>query len=185
MAQRFWLAWLGCVVAATAAWAEETNNGPPVGDPPPALKVFDVTGGSAGLAVDYVAERKDKPTVYLFIAADKWDRPVGRFVKELDSAVVKDFPEAYLVAVWLTDDVDKSKEYLPRAQQSIKLERTALTCFEGEKSGPEGWNIADTAHLTAIVAVGGKVVKNFEYRSLNETDVPAVYRTLKQAAEKK
>ena len=39
------------------------------------LKVFDATGPLKDKEVDYAAERKGKPTVYVFIQADKWDRP--------------------------------------------------------------------------------------------------------------
>jgi len=85
------------------------------------------------------------------------------------------------VAVWLTDKPDTTKEFLPRVQQSVQYETTALTCFTGEKTGPKDWNVNADAHLTAVVANKGKVVANFGYNSINETDVPKVREALKKA----
>lgn len=168
-----------------AAPGQDVASGPEKGRDVPALKVFDLTGPHQGQQVDYAADRKGKPTVYVYIQSDKWDRPMARFVRDLDAAVKKAGGDAYLVAVWLTDDVDKTKEYLPRAQQSLRLEATALTCYPGDKTGPAGWNVNGDAHLTAVVAGGEKVAATFGYRSLNETDVPAVVAALKKARPEK
>src|SRR5258708_3470972 len=90
--------------------AQDVASGPAKGEKVPALKVFDATGTNKDKDVDYTAERKDKPTVYFLIAAGKFDRPTNRFMKEFDKTVKKDFDDTYMVAVWLTDDVDKAKE---------------------------------------------------------------------------
>jgi hypothetical protein len=166
---------------ASAVLAQDVDSGPKPGDKTPPLKVFDATGLRKGDEVDYPAERADKPTVYLFVQADKWDRPMARFLKRLDEAVQKDGEDGYVVAVWLTDDVTKTKAYLPVAQQSLQLQGTALTCYTGEGTGPKGWGINADAHLTAVVAGRGKVTKTFGFRSVNETDVPAVREALKKA----
>ncbi len=84
-----------------------------------------------------------------------------------------------MVAVWLTDNPDKSKAYLPIAQRSIRLQKTPLAVFEGGKNGPDGWSINDMAGLTAVVVREGKVVFSKGYLSLNETDVPKVVEALK------
>jgi hypothetical protein len=147
----------------------------------PPLKVFDATGPRKGEEIDYAAERGDKPTVYVFVRAEKWDRPMARFLKKLDDAVQRDGEDGYVVAVWLTDDVAKTKAYLPVAQQSLQFQGTALTCFTGEGAGPKDWGINADAHLTAVVAGKGKVAKTFGYLSVNETDVPAVAEALKGA----
>jgi hypothetical protein len=99
--------------------------------------------------------------------------------------LIKESEDAYVVAVWLTDDPDKTKQYLPVAQRSLKFQNTALTCFTGEKAGPKDWGINDDAHLTAVVANKSRVVKRFGYRSLNETDAPAVQEALKKALAEK
>ena len=171
------LALLGLVAPAPA---QGVSSGPAAGEKVPALKVFDATGENADKDVDYAAERKDKPTVYLFVRADKFDRPMNRFMKTLDAAVKKDFADTYVVAVWLTDDAAKTKELLPRVQQSVGFGATALTCYAGGAEGPKGWGVNPDAHLTVVLANKGKVAATFGYRSLNETDVPAVRDALKK-----
>jgi hypothetical protein len=109
---------------------------------------------------------------------------MARFLKQLDEAAPKEGEDVYVVAVWLTEDAAKTKEYLPIAQKSLSLHNTALTCFPGEV-GPKDWGINVDAHLTAVVAAGGKVAKAFGYRSINETDVPAVREALRKAAKGK
>jgi hypothetical protein len=148
----------------------------------PVLKVHDLTGANAGKEVDYAAERKERPTVYAFVRADAFDRPMARFLKKLDDALPKD---AYVVAVWLTDDVDKTKDYLPRVQESLKFQSTALAYHPGEKSGPDGWGINADSRLTVVVADKGRVVASFDYQSLNETNVPEVEKALKGMKDKK
>jgi hypothetical protein len=166
------------------ARADDLTSGPEKGAKVPKLKVYDATGPNKEKDVDYAAERKDKPTVYLFIDAEKFDRPMNRFMKTLDGAVKKDFEGAYVVAVWLTSDADKTKEFLPRVQQSVGYEATALTLFP-DKAGPKDWNVNADAHLTAVVANKGKVTATFAYQSLNETDVPKVKEALGKAIKGK
>lgn len=178
-----YLVGIAIICVSTLAVGQELATGPAAGAMPE-LKVFDTTGPNTGSDVDYTADRKGKPTIYVFIAADKWDRPVARFLKTLDTEVAKTSDDAYIVAVWLTDDVEKTKAYLPKAQQSMSLGRAALTCFPGDKGGPKDWNIHGDAHLTAVVSNDGKVVRNFGYRSVNETDVPAVRDALQDALKK-
>jgi hypothetical protein len=169
------------LLLGAAATAQEVVSGPEKGKAVPALKVFDATGPNKGKEVDYKADRKAKPTVYVFIQADKWDRPMARFLRGLDEAASKEGEDTAVVAVWLTEDADKTKDYLPRAQQSLQFQATALTCFTGPKEGPEGWGINADAHLTAAVVNKGKVAATFAYRSVNETDVPAVRKALQKA----
>jgi hypothetical protein len=165
--------------------AQDVVTGPEKGAKVPALKVFDATGAHQGQEADYTADRKDKPTVYLFVNAEKFDRPMNRFMKTLDGAIVKDFEGVYVVAVWLTKDADKTKEFLPRVQQSVGYEATALTVFAGAAEGAKGWNVNADAHLTAVVANKGKVAATFGYESLNETDVPKVKEALSKAMKEK
>jgi hypothetical protein len=173
------------LLLASPAWAQEVTSGPEKGTKVPALKVFDATGPHEGKEVDYAPERKGKPTVYVFVQADQWDRPMARFLRELAQAVQKEGDDAYVVAVWLTDDPDKTKEYLPVAQRSLQFQATALTCFVGGKAGPGGWGLNADAHATAVVADRGKVQATFGYRSVNETDAPAVRDALRKARERK
>ncbi len=174
--------WTLPVLCITAlAWAQDVASGPERGKKVPPLTVFDATGSNQSKEFDYPARRKGKPTVYVFVQADKWDRPMARFLCKLDEAVRKVSKDGYVVAVWLTDDPGKAKEYLPVAQRSLQLQVTALTCFSGKKAGPDGWGINADAHLTVAVANRQKVTATFGYRSVNETDVPGVRDALKKA----
>src|SRR5437868_6241718 len=163
---RVLLAFCGLLIAS-CAWAQDVSSGPDQGKKVPPLKIFDATGPNKDKEVDYAAERKEKPTIYIFIQADKWDRPMARFLRKLDEALQKEDEDSLLVAVWLTDDPEKIQEYLPVAQESLKLQKTVLACFTGDKGGPNDWSIHGDAHLTAVVATKGKVASTFGYRSIN------------------
>jgi len=174
------------VVPAVRADAE---SGPKAGEKVPALKAFGVVGTVENKEADFAAERKDAPTVYVFVAAEAGGIPVGgrpaaRFMKTLDGQVGKT-EGAAIVAVWLGDKAfDKHKEYLPRINMSLNFEKTQLAAFDGERSGPDGWGINPDAHLTVVVAHKGKVVKSFALTSVNETDVRPVLAELKKATDK-
>ena len=131
---------LSLILPLLLSWpvmAQDVQTGPAKGEKVPALKVLDLTGLHKDKEVDYAAERKDKPTIYLLIRADKFDRPMNRFMKKLDDTVKKDYEDTYMVAVWLTETVDATKDRLPKIQQSVQYEMTALTLFSGEKTGPK------------------------------------------------
>jgi hypothetical protein len=172
-------------MAAASVRAQDVVSGPEKGKAVPALKVFDATGPHKDKEVDYAADRKEKPTVYVLVQADKWDRPMARFLKGLEKAIQEEANDAWVVAVWLTDDAAKTKDYLPRAQQSLQFEATALTCYPGDKAGPAGWGVNADAHLTVIVATQARTAATFGYRSINETEVPAVRAALKKALKAK
>lgn len=165
---------LAILAMATAAFAD-VASGPKTGDKPAELKVYAVTGESKEKDVNYTELRKDKPTVYVFVQAEKWDRPMFRFIKTIDEKLGD---AGQVVAVWLTEDADKSKEYLPKI--STYFPNAALTVFTGEKAGPKDWGINIDAHVTAVVVNGGKVVKSFGYQSVNETDAETVVEVLKK-----
>ena len=152
--RRFAPAGTRCLAGALKAQVE---SGPKAGDKIEVLKVFAATGDAAGKEVDYAARRKDKPTIFVFVQSDKWDRPVARFLRTLDQDLAKNRADVHIVAVWLTDDVVKAKEYLPKAQGSLNLSQTTFTVFPGDKSGPKGWGINADAHLTVVVAHEKKV----------------------------
>ena len=171
------------VVFAVMATAEaQVKSGPEIGTEAKGFKVRAVTGEFADKDVDFLQSRADKTTIFLLIAADKWDRPVARYFKTLDKAITdgaEGTAGVEVVAVWLTEDAAKSKEYLPKAQQSLKFEHTALSVFPGAVQGPEGWGVNTDAHLTTVIVKGKKVVATFAYRSTNETDVRDVVSALK------
>jgi hypothetical protein len=155
------------------------ESGPAVDSALPELKADAATGDDAGKKITFTATRKGKPTVYVFVRGDKFDRPIGRYLKFLDKALVELGKDTHVVAVWLTDDVDKTREYLPKVQQSIKLEATTFAFYAEDKNGPNAWAINDRAHVTTIVTDGAKVKARFAEQSLNETNVPEVTAALK------
>jgi hypothetical protein len=174
---------VAALLAATTARAEVVS-GPTVGEKAAALRVYSVSPPKENEELDFTPERKDKPTVFVFIQADKWDRPMFRFLKGLGESVKKAHDHALVVAVWLTEDQDKTKDYLPKLK-NYNLDGIALTCFPGEKTGPKDWNVNSMAHATAVVVHRGKVAATFGYLSINETDVADVEKALKKALEKK
>jgi hypothetical protein len=161
--------------------AADVESGPKAGTAIPALNIHFATGTHEGKEVDWAAERKEQPTLYLFIPADKFARPTARFLKELDGKL-KDADEkdakAAAVVVWTGGEADKHKDYLPKVQQSLKFERTDLAW--STNATPEGWGLNSDAHLTVVVAKGGKAAKVFAFTSVNEKDVPAVLEAVKK-----
>jgi hypothetical protein len=185
------------VLAACAAFACVTlaaraadESGPKAGEKPPAFKTFSVVGTSEGKEVDFVAERKDEPTIYIFVQAEEGGIPVGgrpaaRFLKVLDDKIGDVSDKTAIVAVWLGDKAfEKHKEYLPRIAKSLTLQKTSLTAFDGNKSGPNNWAISSDVHLTVVLVNRGKVAKSFALTSVNETDVKPVLEELKKAVGK-
>lgn len=147
------------------------------------LKVYAVTGEHAGKEIEYTAERKAEKTVVIFVNAEQWARPVARYLKVLDTKLndgIAGAEKAAVVAVWLTGEPEKIKEYLPKAQQSLNFSKTALTVFEGQVAGPDGWNADIAAQLTVVVIEDGKEQQRFSYKSTNEADVPELIKSLEK-----
>jgi hypothetical protein len=167
---------LAALLLALPAWA--LPSGPAAGEKIAPLKVYAATGPQKEKELDYAAERKEQPTVYVLIR--DWDRPVARFLKTLDGAVKEDSARTEVVAVWLTDQQEQTKTYLPLAQQSLKMEVTSLSVFLGDKGGPDGWNVNPDARVTVVVADKGKAAASFGYNSINETDVREVRQAVKK-----
>ena len=168
---------LAAMIAAMgvrAAVAADLQSGPEPGSAAPALKVLAATGDKAGQEVDFPAERKDKVTVYAFVQADQFDRPMARLLKKVDTDLA-DKADAAVVAVWLTEDVDKSRDYLPKAQQSLQFSRTTLAVHRGKET-PAGWNIDIAARCSMVVVRDGKVAARFGWNSVNETEAPPVIK---------
>lgn len=167
---------LVCGMGQAIAHAEDAGLKP--------VKVFAVSGTHEGKEVDYVAERKDATTFYVFLNATDWARPVARFVKKLDTDVaggIAGAEDAHVVLVWLSEDAAKGKEYLPKAQMSLSLVRSDWTVFEGQKAGPDGWNVDIASGLTVVAVQKGKEVGRVAFKSVNETDVPSAIKLLKKS----
>lgn len=178
-----------CAVFCFAPLAQADESGPKAGEKVPALKAYGIVGAVEGKEADFAAERKDAPTIYIFVQAMEGGlpvggRPAGRFMKELDKSLGDASDKAHIVAVWLGEKAfDKHKEYIPKFQMSLKLEKSSLAAFDGEKSGPNNWAVNSDTHLTVVIANKGKVVKSFAFTSVNETDVNDVLEELKKAVK--
>jgi hypothetical protein len=157
----------------------DPESGPAAGARAPALKATAAHGDDAGKEIDFAERRKDRPTVFVFVRADKWDRPMYRFLRALDETVKKERDDARLVAVWVGEDAEKSKEYLQRAEATLKMMEQTTFAYVG-KDGPKDWNINADAHVTAVVAEGGKVSASLGFTSVNETDAKDVAGKLKK-----
>ncbi|MCU0705810.1 MAG: hypothetical protein MUF18_17720 [Fimbriiglobus sp.] len=175
------------MLAALALGADDP--GPKAGAGVPKLPAFAVTEKAAEKETDLADDRKDDPTVYVFVNADPfkdgnipYSRPAHRFVKTLDEKIA-DITGAKVVAVWVGGEADKNKEYVPKVSKYYA--NTLLGVSAADGNGPKDWGLNNTNTLTAVVAHKGKVVKAWAFDSVNETDVPKVVDELKKAAEKK
>lgn len=157
----------------------QLSSGPSAGKEPAELKVHAVTGDDAGQEVIVTAKRASQPTIYCFVQADKFDRPVGRFLKVLDQELAKNRTDVAVYAVWLSDQPEEAKEYLARVDMSLQLTQTVWAVFPGDKNGPAGWDLSPRAHLTAVIVENGRVSASEGFVSLNETNVPAIVEKLK------
>jgi hypothetical protein len=164
-----------------ALGAAGPDSGPPVRSKAEPHPAFVTVGDRAGESVNLAGERGDKPTLYVFVQADRWDRPMARFVRTLDQAVAQGgegLDDAEMIAVWLTEDAPAAKEYQPRGQMSLNLARTRWTVFEGGRLGPSGWAINPEAFLTVVAVRDGKVAGRSGFISVGEEDVPGVLKWL-------
>jgi hypothetical protein len=163
-------------------------SGPPEGEPTPGLSVVAVSGLIEDKQVDYVAERKGKPTVYVFVPSVEGrlpvgGRPVARFLRELDRAIGEFGQEAYSVAVWLTDAPETTKEYLPVVQKVLQLQRTGLAYYADGANGPLEWGLNADANATVVIVHQNKTAAAFGLEALSETDVRRVMEGLKKAVK--
>jgi len=155
------------------------DSGPTVGEDVPELKIQVLGANSDYAEQDVAAPAKKFVQVYCFVNGGEWSRPMSRFVRGVDKALSEQGGGAGQVAIWVSDDNDAAKEYLPRGRDALKLGATSFGYDTGDASGPEGWGINSDASLTVVVAHQGKVMKTFAYISVNETDVPAVVKAVK------
>ena len=131
-----------CVLAFASVAAADIESGLKAGEKVPVLKAFGLVGATENKETDFAADRKDEPTVYLFVQSEHFSRPMARFLKELDGKIGDAGEKAAAVAVWVGDkSFEKDKDRIPKIHTSLKFEKTAIAAFEGEKSGPNGWGV--------------------------------------------
>jgi hypothetical protein len=174
-------------LAALALGADDP--GPKAGSAVPKLPAFAVTDKVAEKETDLSGERKDDPTVYVFVNADHFKdtnipfgRPAHRFVKTLDEKI-GGIDGAKIVALWIGGDVDKNKEYVPKVSKYYT--NAVLGVSSADANGPKDWGLTSTSMVSVVLANKGKVVKAWALESVNETDVKPVEEAIKKATEKK
>lgn len=167
-------AFLGLLLSNSTLWAD-VESGPTAGNAVPKLPVYAVAGELNGEAVDYVARREQKPTLYCFIPAEKFSRPTARLIRTLDEKISGD---THIVIVWVTADANQTKEYLGRVNMSLKLSSTTLCVYEENASGPGDWGINTDADITVVAADKGLVRKSFGFVGANETVAEDVLKAL-------
>jgi hypothetical protein len=173
-----------CSLCAVSVARADIESGPNIGTAVTTLKVFAASGDHTGKDLDYAVDRGAKPTVYVFIPYDRFDRPLARLLKALEKSVIEAGNEATVVTVFLADDVGAAKDRLPKVQMSLQFTANPLVIFPSMKQGPEGWQINTDAQLTALVVKDSKVAAKFGYRSANETVAPEIVDALKKAIGK-
>jgi hypothetical protein len=185
-----------CLIAAILIVAQsvqaDVESGPAPGEKSPPLKVLAVIvdgepneGENKDKEADLSKARADKPTVYLFVRADRFSRPISQTIRTLDQQIDKLGGEAKLVAVWLTDDKDKTKAYLLKIAPVLKLYATTLALHQDLTTGPEHWGINSDADLTVVVAGDKKVSARFGFVGPNERVTRQVLAELKKVTKKK
>lgn len=162
----------------------EIDSGPKVGTVVSPLKVFAATGDHAGTELDFAAERGSKPTIYIFVPHERFDRPLARLLKVLEKSAIETANDVSLVTVFLTANEEKTKEHLPKIQMSLQFTVNPLVIFPSATMSPDGWAVNTDAQLTVIVVKESKVTATFGYRSANDTVAPEIIQALKKAIGK-
>jgi hypothetical protein len=177
----------GCLIFSVFCCSSiyaDIDSGPKVGATVAPLKVTVMTGDQSGKDLDIAAERGNKPTVYLFVQHERFDRPLARLFRVLEKGTEDAGSDAGMVTVYLTDDEAKAKLHLPRIQSSLKFKINSLVIHPSATSGPEGWAVNTDAYLTVVIVNDGKISATFGYRSANETVAPEIISALKNSIKK-
>ena len=155
-------------------------SGPPVGDKLGDFKSHAVFGPDAGKEFKLLDKIKASPTLVIFV--HKITRPGLQFLRPVDKYAAENDKLASHV-VWLSEDKDKTEEFLKRAEKSLNLQTPVSICLEG-KDGPAAYGLNDKVKMTVLIAKDGKVVANFALVDPNATDSRKVVVALAKALGK-
>ncbi len=173
------LALMACLLMVSHADVRaDVESGPEKDAQVEPLPVFVGTGDFSGQTKNLVQHRGGKATLWFFVPADKWSRPTARLLRTLDSKLTDIDKDGEIVAVWMSDDLPKAKEYMPVAERALKLDHTTFTVYEKDPQGPGDWAIHPDADVTIVATRGGKVLQSFGFVSANETLAKNVLKTL-------
>lgn len=152
------------------AFLGDPASGPAVGDKLGDAKVKGVFDPIAGKEINLLDRAKKDPTLIVFV--HKLSRPTFRLLKEIDKAAAKQ-EGLNATFVWLTDDVNKTEEFLKFAKNSLSFETPVAISLDGT-AGPNGYGLNDQVDVTIILARDAKVTSNFAFVGPNETSAPKV-----------
>jgi len=156
-------------------------SGPQVGDKLTEFKVLGFSGPQEGKEFEVLGQAKGKPMLLIFV--HKITRPALRFLRPVDERGAREETLASHV-VWLSEDRDKTLDFLKRASKSLNLQAPMSISVDG-KDGPAAYGLNDKVTLTVVLAKEGKVVANFALVDPNEKDAPKVLAAIEQLAGKK
>lgn len=163
---------------------DDVSIGPDKGKPLPPLSITLAVGDAKGEKKDLAKLLDKEAGVILFVSSDKWDRPVARFLREVDQhlskeATTKNTPARKAYIVWVTKDVKKATDYLPLVQQSIKLGPTQWAIFEGEVYDAKDWVLSGDLPLQFLLTKDGKVTQGTGLKSVQEDTIKKIPEYLK------
>lgn len=172
---------LALISTLLIGFAGDPTSGPQAGDELKDFKIKGFSGEKAGKEFQLLADAKKKPTMVFFI--QKLSRPAFRLMKAVDAYAGKE-EGMNSHFVWVAEDVDKTMEFLKRAEQSLSMKVPIGVCLEG-KDGPPAYGLNDQVAVTILIAKDGKVVSNFAFVDPNDTDGPKVVKAVAKALGKK
>lgn len=162
---------------------KEIVAGPELNKPVPSLKTFQVVGTNADKEIDWKDINQNKPTLLVFVRSDKWDRPVARVLKQLDDSIIaisKDVPDAHMGIIWVSKDSEKAREYLPKVQQSIKLQASSWNHFNGEVYDAAGWQLSGDGALNIVLVKDNKAMWGRAFSTMQESIARQTVHELKR-----
>jgi hypothetical protein len=97
---------------------------------------------------------------------------VARVLKQFDDALVaarKDLPDAHIAIVWIGKDGERAKEYLPKVQQSLKMQVSSWNHFNGEVYDASGWQLSGDGALNIVLVKDNKAVWGRAFSTMQES----------------
>ena len=145
-------------------------SGPNPGDKLGEFKVLSFSGPNEGKEFEVLKATKDKPALIIFV--NQMTRPALRLLRPIDDYVGKEEKLASHV-VWLSEDKEKTEEFLKRAKNSLNLQMPISISLDG-KDGPGAYGLNNQVAITILLAKDQKVVANFAFTDPNDTAAPKV-----------
>ena len=162
------------LLLASAVFAADKGECLDVGSAVGAFTVTDVTGPSAGKALCYRCQFKDRPVVSIFTR--QVNDELAKLVKHIDEVVGKNQTEKMAAfVVLLSDDPQAQEPKLKQLASRNGIKNTPLTTFD-DKNGPPSYKLSKNADFTVMMWVNGelKVNETFTSGQLSEQTISQV-----------